>query len=173
MKARAFLLGTGYAESSSYSQLILIHPKGFDSVQEAMIDIRHALIDMIKQEQEDDKRSAELIKKMRGDNKGDPYANAYLESVEGFLAQKPEDLVETVLHDIIHGDFQVHGEFWEFMSGRGWLVGNAWFMDYINKYPFIMVDRAPEAVAECEKWDEGYRLFEDVPKGIKLLRKKQ
>lgn len=172
MKVRNLALNTGYAESSSWSQLFLTHPKGFDSVQEALINIRQALLEMIKQEQEDARCSVESIRKMRKPD-ADPkdFSGRYLADMDDFLAATPEEAVEPTLHDIIHGTFQDHGDFWEFMAQRGWLVGNAWNTPYLGKYPTVLVDSAPEAVAECENWDSEFRLFEQVPKGIRLLKK--
>lgn len=170
MKVQALALGTGYAESASWSQLFLYHETGFDSVQEAMMDIREALIGMIKQEQEDAKHSIASIRRIRG-SKEVPYTDSYIQGCEDFIAATPEEALEPVLHEIIHGTYQDHGEFWEWMAGRGWDIGNAWSGEHMNTCPTVCVDSAPEAVVECVNWDEEFRLFNDPPKGIRLLKK--
>ena len=47
MKCRGLALGTGYAEDASWSQLILVHPKGFKTVQDALIDVKAAFEEIV------------------------------------------------------------------------------------------------------------------------------
>lgn len=170
MKVQALALGTGYAESSSWSQLFLYHEEGFDSVQEAVIDIREALLELIKIEQTDARRSVESIKKSRGKDAED-IGRRYIQDMEDFLAATPEEALEPVMYEIIHGTFQDHGEFWEVMSDRGWSVGNAWTCKVMNTLPTVCIDNADIAVVECVTWDEDFRLFEELPhEDIKLLK---
>lgn len=127
-KVKALALGTGYAESASWSQLFLYHEKGFDSIQEALMSVREALIDL-----------------------------------------NTEELVEQTLHDIIHGTYQTHGEFWECISERGWFCGVAWNGEYMNKTPVVCVDNAPEMVSTSPLFNKTTIFTTTIPKGISLL----
>ncbi len=92
--------------------------------------------------------------------------------------------VEESLHTIIHGDFQDYGDFWEFISNRGWLLGLAWTGEQGNRYAVVGVNNAPQMVVAAKVGSnvEGTVIeFQDMwatssyfelPKNIKLFNKK-
>lgn len=112
MKVRALALGTGFAEDASWSNLLLIHVHGFDTVQEALESVARA--------------------------------------IESYLYNEKLNLdVDTVLFEVIRGDYQDHGWLWEYFAHEGWDSG-LWTMN--RRYSWVMVDRAPEMVAASKSW---------------------
>lgn len=159
MKVRTLSLGTGYAEDSSWAQLILVHPKGFKTVQEALCSVYDALEAMLL---EDD--------------------HFYPEQVNKDLTMS--ERVEEALHTIIHGSFQDHGSFWEHISQRFWLAGLAWTSVDATKYPIVGVNNAPQMVVAAKtghlvegtviEFQDGWATssYFEIPKGVKLFNKK-
>lgn len=120
-KIHALMLGTGYVESASWSKLLLIHQEGFDSLFDAFKSIRECLISSIGY-------NCQYQKK---------------EMPEG------QDLIFEIqdsLRDIIHGDLQIGGEFWEAMDCEGWEFPG-FIPRNISKFQWLLVDCAPELIS--------------------------
>jgi hypothetical protein len=59
MKVHAIIMHTGYVESSSTGCLILWHPKGFDTVEDALKSLGAAFLDIWNREHEEARRRSE------------------------------------------------------------------------------------------------------------------
>lgn len=121
MKVKALALGTGYAESASWAQLVVYHPKGFDSVQEALEDIRLAVV------------------------------QTYNTESRTFANSKPVSILDItyIVRSIVLGTLQDYGSFWEALEDRGWQP-YAWDQIRKNRTHILDVNNAEELIAQAE-----------------------
>ena len=172
-KVHFLALGTGYAEDASWAHLLLAHHIGFTCVQDALINVNSALIALISGEIQAGIEHRGLMRKwaLEEGRRPDPI----------YIPPSPESLVEDTLTEIIHGNYQDHGDFWEVMSQGDWLVGGAWVNASVAKHGICFIDRAPQLVNSAPLWSRPgtpeevwersvVKSYMNLPKGVKVYK---
>lgn len=146
-RVHALALGTGYVETASWSHMILVHQKGFDTVQEALESLRALTVKYLAQEFQYERESVERSRKWDAEN-------GKRTSKDPIEEENPEEYVSDCWNTIIHGTLQDHGDMWEAIAGAGWLSGPAWIEQHIRKHGLCWLEKAPELIQECVSWGE-------------------
>ena len=113
MKARLFILHTGYVESNSTGCLILWHRDGFDTVEEALSNLGATFLALWKLEHEEEMRRAEY-KWNRCPHCGKPTVVDKPPTTEDVA-----ELVERLLGETIDGTGELYETLWQY----GWNIG--------------------------------------------------
>jgi hypothetical protein len=106
-KIKALALGTGYAETSSWSQWFLVHRKGFPTLDAALSSLRECVAAYIEDERAQ-----------------------YPKLCDGLT-------VRSVIYEVIHGSMQDHGPLWEFLAKAGWDSTPQWHNFKIGKVTLV------------------------------------
>lgn len=171
-KVHSLALGTGYAETASWSHLLLYHPAGFDCIQDALVSIHNALKTLIHEETQDHNKYVDMMNRWAVQAGESPTREHSTEPYMGLL--------EGVLETIIHGSFQDYSNFWEILNNIGWECGSSWLREKLGKHPTVFIDTAPQIVLAAIAWED--QKMEDynelwyakehlnTPKGIKTFR---
>jgi hypothetical protein len=132
MKVHTLALGTGYAEDASWASLLLTHEDGFDTVQDALINLRQHFLQHLL------------------DHQGYGGAKVHINcatckcSVEG----PTDDDIEIFVHDFIHGDLQFGSEMYERLTDDVWhTIGMSGF----DPKNMVLLDRSPQLIGHADK----------------------
>ncbi len=172
-KVYSLALGTGYAEDASWSNMIIVHRRGFNCIQDALVNLNELVIRLCADEIVQSCEHKEMMNRWAADA-GNPPKYPVVD------VPRPEELVEETVREIIHGTFQDHGDFWELL-GDEWASGSLWTSASVARHGMCFIDRAPELIAAAPSWGDT-KVIQDGdlwrvetymynrPKGVKCFR---
>jgi hypothetical protein len=112
MKAQMLVLHTGYVESNSTGCLILWHPIGFDTVEDAIESLAAVFKDVWEENRERAVRSAKSYNRC-------PHCDEPLIEEDPMQAEDVAALVDDYLGGVADGSHSV----WEALQNYGWQTG--------------------------------------------------